>query len=274
MLIGGLQKFSLLDYPNHISAIIFTKGCNFRCHFCYNPMLVLPAKGRKKKDHSPISEDGLFDFLKQRKEKLEAVVVTGGEPTLHKDLPEFLGKIKKLGYKIKLDTNGTNPEMLKTLVGAGLAPAQNARSATARATARVAPTIDYIAMDIKAPLDKYMKVVGLAKIYPVQSSRKISGGIPPKAELLHRVKKSIKLIIESGLPYEFRTTVVPGLILKEDIAKMGKLIKGAKAWYLQQFKPDTDLVDKKFKKIIPYKDEELEEMRKIGEKYAGECGVR
>jgi pyruvate formate lyase activating enzyme len=232
-------------------------------------MLVLPAKGRKKKDHFLILEDDLFDFLEKRKGKLEAVVITGGEPTLHKDLPEFLGKIKKLGYKIKLDTNGTNPAMLLPLLAKERGGVRSGGE----------PLIDYIAMDIKAPLGKYTEAVGLAKVHPVQSSRKASGGIPRDAELLHRVnlskiRKSIKLIIDSGLPYEFRTTIVPGLILKEDIAEMGKLIKGAKIWYLQQFKPDTDLVDKKFKKVRPYKDEELEEMRKIGEKYVGECRVR
>lgn len=273
MIIGGLQKFSILDYPGLLAAIIFTEGCNFRCGFCYNPMLVLPEgarnnpplkRGEARKGHSPILEDDLFDFLKSRIGKLEAVVITGGEPTLHKDLPEFLGKIKKLGYKIKLDTNGTNPEMLLPLL------------TKERDGVRFGgkPLIDYIAMDIKAPLGKYKKVVGLSKIYPMQSSRKISGGIPSKAELLHGVKKSIKLIIESGLPYEFRTTVVPGLIKKSDIKKMGEMIKGADKWYLQQFKPDMDLVDKKFKKVGSYKEEELEEMRKIGEKYAGECRVR
>ena len=265
MIIGGLQKFSLLDYPNHISAIIFTKGCNFRCHFCYNPMLVLPAKGRKKKDHFLILEDGLFDFLKKRKGKLEAVVITGGEPTLHKDLPEFLGKIKKLSYKIKLDTNGTNPAMLSALINSPLLKGGRGVKAVGKVDEHNPPRpplqggsvglINYIAMDIKGSPEKYENIVGA----------KVS---------LSKIRKSIKLIIDSGLPYEFRTTVVPGLIEKKDIAKMGKLIKGAKIWYLQQFKSDTDLVDKKFKKVRPYKDEELEEMRKIGEKYAGECRVR
>jgi pyruvate formate lyase activating enzyme len=215
-------------------------------------MLVLPAKGRKKKDHFLILEDDLFDFLKKRKGKLEAVVITGGEPTLHKDLPEFLDKIKKLGYKIKLDTNGTNPAMLLPLLAKPACPVGRERGGVRSGGESL---IDYIAMDIKAPLEKYEKIAGA----------KVS---------LSKIRKSIKLIIDSGLPYEFRTTVVPGLIEKEDIAKMGKLIKGAKIWYLQQFRPDTDLVDKKFKKVRPYKDEELEEMRKIGEKYAGECRAR
>ena len=127
MLIGGLQKFSLLDYPDHISAIVFVKGCNFRCRFCYNPMLVWPetevgkfknnfapgSKGAKEKGHSLIKEGDLFRFFKERRGKLEAIVITGGEPTIYRDLPDFMERIKKIGYLIKLDTNGTNPEMIK-----------------------------------------------------------------------------------------------------------------------------------------------------------------
>lgn len=235
MIIGGLQKFSLLDYPEHLSAIVFTQGCNFRCSFCYNPMLVLPKKARNKKDHSLISEDGLFDFLKKRRGKLDGIVITGGEPTIHKDLPEFINKIKSLGFKIKLDTNGTNPVMLKKLIDNKL--------------------IDYVAMDIKAPIQKYKKVT-------------------KNSAHLEKVKKSIKMILEGKLPYEFRTTVVPIFLEKEDIPKMGKMIKGARIWYLQQFKPDTDLIDKKFQKVKPYSDKELSEMMKIAKKYVKKCVVR
>jgi pyruvate formate lyase activating enzyme len=206
-------------------------------------MLVLPSKvGKFKEDHSLLPENDLFDFFKKRVGKLDGVVITGGEPTLHKDLPEFMGKIKKLGFKVKLDTNGTNPEMLKKLVaslqkgGAG-------------------GLIDYIAMDIKCPLDKYKKTT------------KFKGS-------LSNIKKSVKIIMESGLPYEFRTTVVPGLVEKKDIAKMGEMIKGARIWYLQQFKPDTELVDNKLRQTKPYSDEELKEMAKIAKKYVKKCVVR
>jgi len=143
MIIGGLQKFSLLDYPGHIAAIIFTQGCNFKCQFCYNPMLVWPSKVNKfkQKDHPfQNKEDGLFDFLKLRVNKLDAVVISGGEPTIHPDLVDFIAKIKKLGYLVKLDTNGTNPEIIKDLLKKKL--------------------VDYIAMDIKAEEGKYSKVVG------------------------------------------------------------------------------------------------------------------
>ncbi len=234
MKIGGLQKFSLLDYPENISAIVFTQGCNFRCSFCYNPMLVLP-KRRKLKDHPYLSEGDLFEFLNERKGKLGGIVITGGEPTIHKDLPELIKKIKDLGFKIKLDTNGTNPEMLKKLINKKL--------------------INYIAMDIKCTLDKYKKAT------------KFKGDFA-------NIKKSVKMIMNSKLPYEFRTTVVPSLVEKEDIKKMGETIKGASVWYLQQFKPDTDLINKDFQKIKPYEEEELVEMAKIARKYVKKCEIR
>lgn len=251
MLIGGLQKFSLLDYPGHLSAIIFTQGCNFHCQFCYNPMLVrLGLSGKKKyarekserpKGHPYIEEDDLFAFLEKRAGKLEAMVITGGEPTLHKDLPEFLKKIKKLGYLIKLDTNGTNPQMLERLINQKL--------------------IDYIAMDIKASKEKYGIVACV------------------KADF-NKIAKSVKIIIESnlpaqaGLPYEFRTTVVPGLLDKDDIIKIAKIIKGADLWYLQNFKSDVDLVNKKLQGKNSYKAKEMEKMCQSAIKYVKKCEVR
>ena len=244
MLIGGLQKFSLLDYPGKIAAIIFTKGCNFRCHFCYNPMLVWPeekagrlknSSSRNQKDHALIREDGLFDFLKERKNKLEGVVITGGEPTLHGDLPEFVRKIKIFGYLVKLDTNGTKPEILEKLIKEKL--------------------IDYIAMDIKAPADKYQKVANARVDFK-------------------KIEKSVRIIRESGLPYEFRTTVVPGLLGKEDIKKIGRIIKGARNWFLQKFESGTDLVDENFQGLSPFVDKKMEEMEEIGRKYAKRCEAR
>jgi pyruvate formate lyase activating enzyme len=250
MLIGGLQKFSLLDYPEHLSAIIFTQGCNFRCHFCYNPMLVEPIQGPGKFNYNTadshaaenqeghpylISEDDLFAFLRSRAGKLDAVVITGGEPTLHSDLPEFITKIRELGFMIKLDTNGTNPEMLSHLLERQL--------------------LDYLAMDIKAPAEKYDLVVGAQPD-------------------LRKIKESIKIIMESGRPYEFRTTIVPDLLTKEDIAGIGQLIVGAEKWYLQQFKSDTDLVNSSFRGVTPYSSAELADMEKLARQFVKFCQVR
>ena len=239
MIIGGLEKMTLIDYPGQLAAIVFTKGCNFRCHFCYNPLLVWPDREtdekKYEKTYSPISEDEFFLFLENRKGRLDGIVITGGEPTLHHDLPEFIKKIRALGYKIKLDTNGTNPEALADLLKEKL--------------------LDYIAMDLKAPYDKYENVTGV----------KIN---------CQNLEKSVKIIIESGLPHEFRTTVVPGLLELADFDKMGKIISGADAWYLQKFKSDTELVDRNLEKHAPFSDKEMEEMASVGKKYVKICEVR
>ncbi|MBU1684363.1 anaerobic ribonucleoside-triphosphate reductase activating protein [Patescibacteria group bacterium] len=231
MLIGGLQKFSVLDYPGHISAIIFTKGCNFKCQFCYNPMLVYPSK----KDHTLILENDLFYFLKKRIGKLDSVVITGGEPTVQQDLPKFIQKIKKLNYLVKLDTNGTNPEMLKNLIQKNL--------------------INYIAMDIKAPLEKYNQITGVEVDF-------------------NKIQKSIKIIMQSNLPYEFRTTVVPKFLDAEDIKKIGELIQGAKKWFLQNFKSNTDLVNKKLENKSAFLNKKMKEMCEVGKQYVKNCEIR
>lgn len=238
MIIGGLEKLTLLDYPDHLAAIIFTSGCNFRCHFCYNPLLVLPQNGADVKDKKGlglISGKDLFIFLKSRFGRLEGVVITGGEPTIHADLPEFIKKIKKIGYLVKLDTNGTNPEMLSKLIKDKL--------------------LDYIAMDLKAPLAKYEQVVGV----------KIN---------FNNLQKSVKIIMASGLPYEFRTTVVPGLLQKDDFYEMGKIIKGASKWYLQNFKSDTDLVDAELERKAAYSAKDIKEFASIGSEFVDHCEVR
>jgi len=243
MIIGGLEKLTLIDYPDHLAAIIFTQGCNFRCHFCYNPMLVLPQTGKgdkntvdkKEKGLSMLSTEDLFLFLETRFGRLEGVVITGGEPTLHPDLPAFIKKIKKIGYLVKLDTNGTNPVMLARLIKEKL--------------------IDYIAMDLKAPLAKYEKTVGVKVNY-------------------NNLKKSVKMIINSGLPYEFRTTVVPELLGSADIEKMGQTLQGASKWYLQRFKADTELINPKFKDYQAYSNQKMKELARLGQKYVALCEVR
>jgi len=249
MRIGGVEKLTLIDYPGKLAAIIFTVGCNFRCGFCYNPMLVWPrmeeldtenTKGQRQdleaNDDSPLtSVAGLFHFLKKRAGKLEGVVITGGEPTLHADLPEFISEIKSLGYSIKLDTNGTNPEMLEKLIADQL--------------------IDYIAMDIKAPADKYSETVQVSIDF-------------------NKIEKSVKMIMQSGLPYEFRTTVVPSLIIDQDIAAMGKIIAGADKWYLQKFKADTEIINPEFRKQAGYSDQKMKALAEIGKEFVKLCEYR
>jgi len=246
MIIGGLQKFSLLDYPGRLSAIVFTKGCNFRCQFCYNPMLVWPIEvskskyahlknGEQQKVHPTINQDELFVFLKSRAGKLDAVVLTGGEPCLQKDLPEFIRKIKALGFLVKLDTNGSHPEVLAKLIKEKL--------------------VDYIAMDLKAPENKYKEVTGV------------------KADF-KKIRRSVKLIMRSDRSYEFRTTVVPGLINKDDIAAMGRIIKGADKWYLQNFKSNIALVERELEGRVPYNARQLKALAEIGKKFVKKCEVR
>lgn len=248
MIIGGLQKFSLLDYPGLVSAIVFTQGCNFRCRFCYNPMLIcqkgeLQNKNKqeekseeKKKTHSHlIREDEFFAFLEKRIGKIDAVVISGGEPTLHSDLPDFIKKIKKIGFKIKLDTNGSNPDMLGKLIRENL--------------------LDYVAMDIKNSPSSYNKVTNIDTN-------------------LNNILKSVKLIKMSSVPYEFRTTLVPGLVKEEDIENIGEMIADADKWYLQQFRSNVDLIDVKLKGLVPYDIKTLHNMKKIGAMYVGDCRIR
>jgi len=243
MIIGGLEKLTLLDFPDNLAAIAFTKGCNFRCHYCYNPMLVWPHRPEAlaldekdiEKGYPLISEEDLFLFLQERKGKIDGVVITGGEPTLHADLPDFIRRIKDLGYLVKLDTNGTNPTMLASLINDKL--------------------IDYVAMDIKAPWDKYQSVVDV----PVN---------------LDNLQKSVKIIMSSSLPYEFRTTLVPALHQAQDIESMGKAIKGAQQWYLQKFKPDTGLLDPSFEHKETFSDKELKALALIGAKFVKKCQAR
>lgn len=234
MLVGGFEKLTLIDYPGEVAAIVFTRGCNFRCPFCYNPMLVVPNEKAPSREGA-FSEDYVLNFLKDRKGKLDGVVISGGEPTLQKDLIEFILKLKALNYKVKLDTNGTNPEILKNLINQKI--------------------INYVAMDLKAPLEKYSQVVKA----PVD---------------LNKITESIKILINSKMPYEFRTTVVPKLISKNDINLMGVLIQNADRWFLQNFQSQSDLVDLSFQKENSFTDQEMLEMLEIGKKYVKKCEVR
>ncbi len=239
MIIGGLEKLSLIDFPGYLSAIVFTKSCNFRCHFCYNPMLVF-AEGEnelKNIDEGPslIPEEDFFLFLKERVGKLEGLVISGGEPTLQPDLKEFIIKVKELGYKVKLDTNGTSPEKVSDLIKNNL--------------------LDYIAMDLKAPLEKYEAVIGV------------------KTDI-NKIKESIDLLINGNVPYEFRSTLVPGLVNEDDILEMSKDIEGANLWYLQKFKSDIRLVNGDFENKESFTDKEMEYFSNIGGKFTKKCLFR
>lgn len=231
MRIGGLVKFSLGDYPGKTSAVIFTLGCNFRCSYCHNPELVLPEKYAKE-----ISSDEIFEFLETRKGKLDAVTITGGEPTMHPDLGEFIKKLKAMGFLVKLDTNGSLPEQLEKIIKEG--------------------NIDYIAMDIKAPIDNdsYQKV---SKV-PFDTSK---------------IEKSIDLIMNSGIPYEFRTTIVKSLTSFEDLRKIAEQIKGADKYFLQKFVA-TKLNDESLMSETSYSDEELQKLALELTTLVKYCGVR
>ena len=227
MKICGLNKTTLLDYPGCVAATVFAGGCNFRCPFCHNGDLVLHSAKMKE-----YSEEEVLNFLNKRKNVLEGVCVTGGEPTLYSDLPEFIAKIKAMGYKVKLDTNGSNPKMLKQLVEGKL--------------------VDYVAMDIKAPVSEYNKVCG------VQADTE-------------SVQQSVAYLKQGEIPYEFRTTVVKELHTKQDILEIGKWILGAENYYLQSYRETDENICKGFSAM---EKEELFELEEKLKKYIKNVKVR
>ena len=227
MRIGGLQKNSLIDYPGKISAIVFTIGCNFRCPYCHNPELV-------DETADEIPEEDILAFLEKRRGLLEAVTITGGEPTMHDDLLTFIRRIKSLGFLVKLDTNGTNPDMLEKALEGKL--------------------VDYVAMDIKSPLATYEKTANR----PVD---------------IDAIRRSIDLLIQGNTQYEFRTTLVKSLITPEDLDGIGADIQGAERYYLQKFVPSKTL-NPAFLRKTTFSDEELELMRNNMQKYVKECIIR
>lgn len=200
MRISGFQKLTLLDYPGTVACTVFTGGCNFRCPFCHNAALVLPE--RLEGDES--GEETVLDYLRKRRGLLEGVAVTGGEPLLHADMGDFLRRIRELGYKIKLDTNGSFPDRLEALIEEGL--------------------IDRVAMDIKNSPARYAETVGL------------------RALDIGAIERSKELLLEGRVDYEFRTTVVRGLHTRESLLDAAHWIVGAKEYYLQRFKDSGDLI--------------------------------
>jgi len=226
MKIGGINTLTLLDFPGKVGAIVFTAGCNFRCGYCHNVQFVLPEQIEKLKG-SFIPEEKFFNFLDTRKGMLDGVVVSGGEPTIWPDLPDFLKQIKAKGFLTKLDTNGTNPKMLKTLFDKKL--------------------IDYVAMDIKMPLDEYEALAG----------------VKTDSELL---RQSVELIKKSDVDYEFRTTVIAEFHNEEVFKRIFKDIGIVKKFTIQNFRPEKTLCPS-FGKFHACTGDKLEELKKIAEKH-------
>lgn len=229
MQIAGLQKSSLVDYPSKIAAVVFTLGCNFRCPYCHNPNILTAVSTNRLFD-----EAAVFDFLKTRKGKLDAVVVSGGEPTLQKGLSEFFKKLKELGFLTKLDTNGSSPKMLEMLIQKEL--------------------LDYVAMDIKAPIEKYKEIARVN----IDTNN---------------ILKSIEILKNSKTGYEFRTTTVKSQLSFEDFEKIGKMLCGAENYYLQKFKPDITL-NPDFAKEKTYTDEEFLKIKTMLLKYIKNVHIR
>ena len=226
MNIGGIQKISTVDYPGYVVASIFTLGCNMRCGYCHNPELVLPEQLVE-----PIPTEEVLEFLESRRGLLDGVAISGGEPTMQQDLVAFIAKIKTMGLRVKLDTNGTNPAMLKELLAAKL--------------------VDFIAMDIKGPLEKYVQIAAR----PVD---------------LGAIQESIALI--KTIDHEFRTTIVAEQLTLEDIPAIGRLVKGAQRFALQKFVPDRTL-SPRFTRASSFTAEQMDKAQKIMSRFVQECVV-
>lgn len=203
MRIHGFNKTTLLDYPEHVAATVFTGGCNFRCPFCHNGNLVLEPGSQPM-----IPSEEVLEFLKKRRGILEGVCITGGEPTLQRDLPEFIREIKNMGYPVKLDTNGFNPKALWGLLQAGL--------------------LDYVAMDVKASKENYGTAAGVRNM-----------DISP-------IEESIAILKSSNIVYEFRTTMVKGIHSIEEFEYIGKWLAGSRAYFLQQFRESDNVIEQGF----------------------------
>ncbi len=246
MTISGLQKLSLIDYPGKLACAVFIAGCSFRCPWCYSPELVIPEKIRKGPQ---LSKKEFFSFLRQKQGLLEAVVLCGGEPTINPELPRFCQKIKEFGYAVKLDTNGINPRMLKQLIDKGL--------------------IDYLAMDVKAPKDKYMRVIGLEKEVALSEKHSIFW----RKNILDRIETAIELLKQGRVDYEFRTTIIPDLVQKQDVLKIAQWLFGAKRYILQGFRPGAT-VGPEFQDKKAYGKEYLIEVLRAVEPFFESCELR
>ncbi|MEM2110898.1 MAG: anaerobic ribonucleoside-triphosphate reductase activating protein [Candidatus Bathyarchaeia archaeon] len=224
MKFGGFQKTSLIDFPGKISSVLFTVGCNLRCPFCHNWRLILEPK------EPFLSDEEALKILESRKRYVDAVVVTGGEPALQKDLPVFLRSLKERGFAVKLDTNGFFPQVLEACLA----------------------YVDYVAVDVKTSLEKYPRL---------------------GAKTTNNFLGSIELLKEGKIDYEFRNTVVPGIVDEEDVSKMGKIVNGAKCFVFQQFVPG-DTLDKSFNSVKPYSSEVIARFANEMKKYVKNVTLR
>lgn len=230
MIIKGFQPLTTLDYPQQLAALVFTAGCNMRCTYCYNKSLVENAP-----DLPEVPPQDILQFLQRRKGLLDGVVISGGEPTMHADLPDFIKKIKQLGFKVKLDTNGTNPKMVQDLLNEKL--------------------IDYIAMDVKQVPAKYEAVTKL----------RVN---------MDKVEQTVAIIKSSDIDYEFRTTAAPSFISKQELLEIGKWLQGSKKYCLQQFKAVDSMNDMRLITAKTYEKEELDAIKEELAPYFREIEVR
>lgn len=217
MRIAGLQNLSLVDYPGCVAAAVFVQGCNFRCGYCQNPDLI------EIKKETQYTEEEVLDYIVEHRNMLEGLVITGGEPCIYPDLPGFAERVKEKDFKVKLDTNGSNPAQLEHMFREKI--------------------LDYIAVDVKTSLDKYSLLTDVKDIGK-------------------RISETVHLTMLSTVPYEFRITCVPGIVGEEDVRSIGELVKGAEKCCLQQFRPQITY-DESFREVAPYKKEDLAGFRDI-----------
>lgn len=251
MRIGGFLPTTLLDYPGHIACTIFTQCCNLRCPFCQNGSLVLPDLFEP-----PLSEEEILGKIRKRSSILEGVCISGGEPTLQPDLKDFIDRIRALGLKVKLDTNGSRPEILEALLKEQL--------------------LDYIAMDVKAAPSNYARVCGLL---PAAGEGDPSGPEDPSSDdhVFAPYRRSIDLIMHSGIEYEFRTTLVRGLHTQKGMYELASWLENARAWYLQSYEESSDVIAL-FSENAPacesFSLKELEEFLSIAREFVPSAALR
>ena len=244
MKISGLQKMTLLDYPGKIACTVFLGGCNFRCPFCHNGSLVVPSEISEF-----MSEDEFFAFLDSRVGRLEGVCISGGEPTLTPNLADFIRKIKEKGFSVKLDTNGSRPEVLGSLIDENL--------------------LDYVAMDIKNSPENYGKTVGLNSEFGIRNSK--LNDEEGNFEFLDKIKASAEILMEGRVDFEFRTTLCRELHSEGDIEAIGKWLFGDEKFFLQSYRDEGDLLLGGFS---AYTEAERRELLQILKKYFPNADLR